>query len=90
MGYPLGKPLTNNVRIEIHNSSYTAVDHVDEREAKIEKATVLEVGPEVTLVKSGDSILFKDYNLDTIEVDGETYHVIPEEDIKYLFNGTHS
>jgi co-chaperonin GroES (HSP10) len=81
-----GKPLTNNIRIKIVNSVFTAMEQVDEKEARTEKATVLEVGDEVTLVKPGDQILFKAYNIDEIEVDGEHYVVIPEEDIKYLWS----
>lgn len=80
-----GKPLGNNVRIEIVNSGFTAMQQVDEREARTEKATVLEVGKEVKSVKPKDTILFKAYNIDEIEIDNEKYVIIPEEDIKYVF-----
>ena len=80
-----GKPLKDNVRIEIVKSGFTAMEQVDERENKTEKAVVLEIGDDVTLVKVGDTILFKDYNLDEILIDNEKYSIIPEEDIKYVF-----
>ena len=79
-----GKPLKDNVRIEIVKSSFTAMEMADERENKTEKAKVLEIGDDVTLVKEGDIVLFKDFNCDTIKVDDEEFTIIPEEDIKYV------
>lgn len=76
------KPLFNNVLIDIHKIAENAMVMVDEREAQLEKATVLSVGDQVTQVKEGDTIIFKAYNLDTIEIDGQKYNLIPEEDIK--------
>lgn len=76
------KPLKKNVLIDIHKSEFTAMQQVDEKEAQLEKATVLEVGDEVETIKKNDIIVFKAYNLDTIELDGKKYNLIPEEDIK--------
>ena len=80
-----GKPTGTNIRIEITNSGYTAMEQVDEKENRTEKAKVLEIGDEVTKVNEGDTILFKAYNIDEIEVDSEKYIIIPEEDIKYIW-----
>jgi len=79
------KPLKNNVLIDIHRIVETALQMVDDEEAKVEKATVLDIGDEVTLVSKGDIIYFKKYNLDSI-IDGEeTYYLIPDEDIKAVY-----
>ena len=75
-------PLSTNVLIDIHKSGFTAMQQVDERDAQLEKATVLGVGNMVDLVKKGDIIVFKAYNLDTLEIDGTKYNLIPQEDIK--------
>lgn len=80
-GYPLGK----NVRIEIHKSGFTAMEQVQKTEDQIEQATVLEIGSECDKIEVGQKILFKAYNIDTIEINGEIYTLIPEEDIKYIF-----
>ena len=55
-----GKPLKDNVRLEIHKSGFTAMENVDEKQDQIEKATVLEIGDDVSIVKIGDVVLFKD------------------------------
>ena len=83
-----GTPLGTNVRIKIEEIASNAMVMVDEKESRTEKATVLEVGNEVTTVNVGDVILFKAYNLDEIEIDDEKYVIIPEEDIKYLWSKT--
>lgn len=80
-----GIPIGSSVRIQIHSSGFTAMESIDKKEDQIEKATVLEVDKSVKLVKKGDVILFKAYNLDTIEVDGERFDLIPIEDIKYVW-----
>lgn len=81
-----GTPLGTNVRIEIIKSGFTAMEQVDEKEERTEEAKVLEIGPDVTLVKVGDTILFKAYNIDEIEHNNEKYVIIPEEDIKYIWS----
>ncbi len=80
------KPLIDNILIEVHKSAYTAMEQVDEKEDRIEKATVLDIGPEVTLVKKGDVVYFKDYETDEI-VDGkDKFVLIKEEAIKALYH----
>lgn len=81
----IGKPLKNNIRIEIVKSNFSAIEQVDEKESRTEKAIVLEIGDEVTEVEVGDTILFKAYNIDEIEIDDQKYIIIPEIDIKYVF-----
>lgn len=76
------KPLTKYCLIDIHKIPENAMLMVDENEAKLEKATVIDVGDEVTEVKKDDIIIFKNYNLDTVDIDGTKYNLIPEEDIK--------
>jgi len=78
------KPLRNNILIDLHKIADSAISMVDESEAQIEKATVLDIGDEVTLVKKGDIILYKKYNLDQFEIDGITYYMIPEDDVKAI------
>lgn len=80
-----GKPTGQNIRIEIKKSNFTALEQVDEKEARTEQAVVLEVGDEVVGIKEGNIVLFKAYNIDEIEIDNEKYVIIPEEDVKYVF-----
>ncbi len=84
------KPLKDNVLIEVHKDGFTAMQQVDEKSALIEKATVLDVGREVTLVKKGDIIYFKDYETDTIMDGLEKFVLISEESIKAICTTTHS
>ncbi len=81
-----GKPLGDNVRIEIIKSEFSAMMQVDEKEARTEKAIVLECGKDVKLVKPKDTILFKAYNVDEIEIDNKKYVLIPQNDIKYVWS----
>jgi chaperonin GroES len=48
---------------------------------KREMGVVTQVGTDVTSVKEGDTVLFKLYHTDTIEVDGEDYEVVKESDL---------
>lgn len=81
-------PTKNNILIEIHEMLETAMLMVDERESKIEKATVLDVGNEIELVKVGDIIIFKNYELDTIEIEGQKYNFITDDAIKGICTNT--
>ena len=80
-------PLFKNCLIEIHKSSFTAMSSVDEKD-QIEKATIISVGDEVTAVKEGDVIIFKDFELDVIDLDGKKYYIINEDAIKCLVTNT--
>ena len=83
-----GKPIGQNIRIEIINSGFNSMEMVDEKENRTEKATVLEIGDEVTKVNVGDTILFKAYEVDEILLDDEKYIIITEESIKYIWSKT--
>jgi len=76
-------PLRNNLVIEphkMHNDS--GIVFTDEE--KVERATVLAVGPDVVGIVPGDTIYYKNYALDTI-VDGETtYTLIEDTEVKAL------
>lgn len=83
------KPLKSNVLIDIHTMDNSAIIMVDDNEAKLEQATVISIGEQVDTVKVGDVIAFKAYNLDTLDLDGTQYNLIPCEDIKGIItNGT--
>lgn len=81
-----GRPISTNVRLQVETSGFTAMTELKGQESTIERATVLEIGDEVTLVKVGDRVLFKDYNVDEITVDDETFVICPESDIRYVFD----
>jgi len=86
-----GKPTGTNIRIEIINSGFNSMEMVDEKENRTEKATVLEIGEEVTKVNVGDTILFKAYEVDEILLDNEKFVIITEESIKYIWSiSTHT
>jgi len=80
----IGKPTGQNIRIEIINSGFNSMEMVDEKENRTEKATVLEIGDEVTKVNVGDTILFKAYEVDEILLDEEKFVIIDESSIKYI------
>jgi chaperonin GroES len=78
------KPLFDKVLIEVEkveNVTSSGIILSVETEKKLEKATVKAVGEDVTKLKKGDIIIFKDYNYDTIEIDDEEYSFIKEEDV---------
>lgn len=47
----------------------------------LDEAKVVEVSKDVELVKKGDLILLKNYSTDEIEVEGEKYSFIKEENV---------
>lgn len=79
------QPLKNNVLIRPF-ALESAIKMVDD--STIEKAEVLAIGDEVTDVKVGDIIYFKDYNKDVIIEDNKEIVLIPEEDIKAICTNT--
>ena len=44
-------------------------------------AVVEAIGPEVSGVKKGDKIVYKEYSTTEIKVDGEEYLILKEEDV---------
>ena len=77
------KPLFDKVLISIekeatHTSSGIILVNNDDK--KLEQATVLAIGPDVVTLQVGDTILFKSYSADTIELNGKEISFIKEED----------
>lgn len=78
------KPLSSNVLIKIEKAdekTKSGIVLISEQDKKLEKAEVIEVGKDVKLVKKGDTILFKSYSPDTINIDDEELSFIKEEEI---------
>lgn len=46
-----------------------------------EKATVIKTGYDVLQIKAGDTVYYKNYSSDVIEIDGEEFVFIKEEDV---------
>ena len=44
-------------------------------------ATVVAVGPEVTAVAVGDTIVYKEYTTTELTVDGQEYLIVKEDDV---------
>lgn len=51
------------------------------KDSENEVAEVLEVSSNVTEVKAGDKILFKNYAIDTLEIDGSEFNFIKAENV---------
>lgn len=86
-------PLFDKLLIEIHKqeevtSSGIYIATTDEK--KLEKAKVLAIGEDTQgKVQPGDTIVFKSYNADTIEIDQQEYSFIKEEDVLAIY-ATHT
>jgi chaperonin GroES len=52
---------------------------------KLERATVVTVGPDVMAIKPGDTILFKAYSSDNIMLDGQEIAFVKEEDVLAIY-----
>jgi len=77
-------PLFNNVLIEIQKQETVTTSGIiltTAEDKKLEKATVLAVGEDCTKLKQGDTILFKSYSADTIELNRKEITFIKEEDV---------
>lgn len=79
------KPLKKNILIEVMKIDQTAMILVDEKEALMEKATIVSVGEEVENLKSGDIIYFKNYETDEILDNDNKYTLIDEEGVKAIY-----
>lgn len=78
-------PLFNRLLIEVNKEEIVSASGIiipDTLEAKkLEQATVIAAGADCTVVKAGDTILFKEYSADTIEKGGKEYNFIEETDV---------
>jgi chaperonin GroES len=78
------KPLKNFIQINIEKPDKETKGGLiipDSQEKRLEKAKVVAVGKEIEQVKKGDTILFKQFSTDTIEVDSKEFSFIKEEDV---------
>lgn len=77
------KPLFTNIQIEIAKPKKMQGGLIlpDATEKRLEKAKVIAVGADVSVVKKGETILCKSFSTDTIELDGQEYSFIKEEDV---------
>ena len=77
------KPLKDRVVAKIEKPSEKTASGILLGEAKEKPAyaVVESVGPEVSTVKKGDKIVYKEYSTSEIKVDGTDYIILKEEDI---------
>lgn len=78
------KPLFNNILIKIEkaeNVTSSGIFIANDTDKKLERAVAVAVGDEVLKVKVDDTIIFKDYNADTITIDKQEFSFIKEEHI---------
>ena len=78
------KPLADRVvavREEAQTKTAAGLYLPDNAKEKPVAATVQAVGPDVTGVKKGDRILYKEYSTTDIKIDSTDYLIVKEEDI---------
>lgn len=82
------KPLKNKILLLPVEKSKTTRSGliVDSDKDKTIEGKVLAIGPDVKEVKIEDTILYKKYGPDEIEIDGKKYLVGEEEDILAIIN----
>lgn len=54
------------------------------------KGVVVKVGPDVTVCKEGDLVTFSRFNAEPIDVDGETYQMMRQLDVKLVERVTYA
>lgn len=78
------QPQFNQILIEVEKASDVTVSGIiipDNSKNRLEKATVISVGPDVESIKEGDIILFKSYATDTIKEGDQELTFIKEEEV---------
>ncbi len=70
------QPLFNHILVK--PTERTGILHSD-RPSLDANGLVLAVGPDVSIVKVGDRIAFLIWGLNSVEIDGETFYLVPEE-----------
>lgn len=78
------KPLKDFVlceKIKKENTTASGIITDTSGDAEQKVAKILKIGPEVTQVKDGDSIIFKAYASDEVEIMEQEYLLIRESDI---------
>ena len=83
MSVPI-KPIADRVVAvveEAKNKTTSGFYLPDTAKEKSKVATVVAVGTAVSVVKTGDKIVYKEYSTTEIKVDGTDYIIVKEEDI---------
>jgi chaperonin GroES len=78
------KPLAARVvavREQAQTKTASGIYLPDTAKEKSVVATVKAVGPDVKTVKNGDKIVFREYAVSELKIDGTEYIIINEEDI---------
>lgn len=78
------QPLFDQIQIDIKKAETVTSSGLilsENKDIKLEQATVLAVGPDVTTVKVGDTILLKAYSADIIELNKEEISFVKEENV---------
>lgn len=79
-------PLFNNIQITIEKettktATSSGIILLEKESEKLERSTVLAVGPDTCRIQVGDVVLYKSYSSDTMTIDGQDVAFIKEEDI---------
>ena len=83
------KPLGDRVvakMIEAENKTASGLYLPDSAKEKPKTAEVAAVGKEVSEVKAGDKIVYKDYSTTEVKVGTEDFIILKEEDILGILN----
>lgn len=77
------KILQNNIQIEVAKPEkmHGGLVIPDSKEKRLEKGKVIAVSKSIDYVKKGDEILFKQFSVDTVELEGKEYSFIKGEDV---------
>lgn len=78
------KPLADRVvavREEAKTKTASGIYLPDTAKEKPVAAVVEAVGPEVKHIKKGDKIIYKEYSVTELKVDGTDYLIVREEDV---------
>lgn len=74
-------PINRNILIQIEKEEKTSFGLILAEEKHLERAKVLELDSEVTAVKKGDLILFKEFSTDRITLEGKELYFIKDEHV---------
>lgn len=76
-------PLKGEVWVEVEDIKKTkgGILLTTRNDAKVERGVVKGIADDITQVKVGDTILFKLYSVSVIEIDGEEFAFIHEDEI---------
>lgn len=78
------KTLNNLLQITIakpKDSTKSGLTVAGAKEKRLEQGKVISVGKDVEEVKKGDTVIFKQFSTDTVELEGKEFSFIKESDI---------